>query len=372
MKFFAVLGRQPELGLAELQSVYGKDAVQAFGEGALLPEKPAVHRLGGTIKAGVILGRAPFWGLKSLPVDADLLPLQDAKTNFGVSIYGPKIKPQDVRSYGLQLKKELRQRGSIRLVTADKTNLSAAQLKFNQIPDKGFELVILLNKGEAIWGLTSEYQDIDAYSLRDHGRPARSAKVGMLPPKLAQILVNLSGGEKIYDPFCGTGVILQEALLMGKPAKGSDIEPKMTAYTQTNLEWLMKTVTHPLPEWQSETLDARDAVIPAGYSIASEGYLGPNLTSPPDEKTLAPIKQKIAQLYLDSFKQWSKSLESGRIASICLPAWRQKNNFIHLDIIDDLERLGYTRIQFASTSGPLLYARPQQVVAREIITLRKN
>ena len=89
---------------------------------------------------------------------------------------------------------------------------------------------------ELVIALTEAIQDIDAYTARDRERPARSAKVGMLPPKLAQILVNSAQGSAIYDPFCGTGVILQEALLMGHEAYGSDLAAEMVDATRTNLE----------------------------------------------------------------------------------------------------------------------------------------
>jgi len=49
-------------------------------------------------------------------------------------------------------------------------------------------------------------QDIDAYTHRDIGRE-RSMTVGMMPPKLAQIMLNLATkgerGFQIWDPFCG-------------------------------------------------------------------------------------------------------------------------------------------------------------------------
>jgi tRNA G10 N-methylase Trm11 len=34
----------------------------------------------------------------------------------------------------------------------------------------------------------------------------------MLPPKLSQIMINLSGGDVIYDPFVGLGTVLIEAV----------------------------------------------------------------------------------------------------------------------------------------------------------------
>ncbi len=82
-------------------------------------------------------------------------------------------------------------------------------------------------------------QDIDAYTRRDMSRE-RSMKVGMMPPKLAQIMINLATkGNKtlsIWDPFCGLGTTLIEADHMGyEKLKGSDISPDMVSATTTNL-----------------------------------------------------------------------------------------------------------------------------------------
>jgi len=88
----------------------------------------------------------------------------------------------------------------------------------------------------------------------------------MLPPKLAQIIVNLATGplpddkmssicdipadqiipqphlgQTLLDPFCGTGVLLQEAALMGYNVYGSDLEARMVDYTAQNLAWLETT-----------------------------------------------------------------------------------------------------------------------------------
>ena len=54
----------------------------------------------------------------------------------------------------------------------------------------------------------------------------------MLKPKLARLLVNLTGAKKqLLDPFCGTGSILIEAGVLGLKPLGSDIDPKMIWYS---------------------------------------------------------------------------------------------------------------------------------------------
>ena len=60
-----------------------------------------------------------------------------------------------------------------------------------------------------------------------------------MDPILARVLVNLSevsAGESVLDPFCGTGGVLIEAGLCGILPKGLDIQEKMVSGTQKNLE----------------------------------------------------------------------------------------------------------------------------------------
>ena len=61
-----------------------------------------------------------------------------------------------------------------------------------------------------------------------------------LDPKLARALVNLSEvgrDEVLLDPFCGTGGILLEAVLIGARVIGSDISRKMIEGCRKNLEY---------------------------------------------------------------------------------------------------------------------------------------
>jgi hypothetical protein len=46
-------------------------------------------------------------------------------------------------------------------------------------------------------------QDFESYSKRDYGRPARDPRTGSLPPKLAQILINLAEPNKILAVVAG-------------------------------------------------------------------------------------------------------------------------------------------------------------------------
>ena len=69
-----------------------------------------------------------------------------------------------------------------------------------------------------------------------------SERPGFLPvslkPKLARVLVNLTGSKtKITDPFCGTGGLLIEAGLIGLKWEGYDVDPRMIKLSKKNINY---------------------------------------------------------------------------------------------------------------------------------------
>lgn len=373
LNYLTILGRQPELGLVELESILGSEKLEIFGRTAVVTtELVDINRLGGVLKTAQILFRGPVTALNALPIELGNLPRSASKMPFGISAYGRRESPKMLLAAGLHLKKLLRERGSVRLVTpASGLALSAAELLHNKVLEQGFELLIAVAGDQMVVAQTLGVQDIDWYSKRDYQRPARSAKVGMLPPKLAQILVNSTRSGMVCDPFCGTGVILQEALLMGRAATGSDLAPEMVAATQTNLEWLGAQVAAPLPAWSADLADSRQVVLPTGCAVVSEGFLGPNLAHSPSIAALGPIRHELLALYRESLRNWAKQLTAGVEVSLCVPAWRIGKDWHYLGLVDDLAHLGYTLKSFRTAPAPLLYARDNQVVGRQLLLLRK-
>ena len=58
---------------------------------------------------------------------------------------------------------------------------------------------------------------------------------------------------------------------------------------------------------------------------------------------------------------------------LAVPAWSSKDNFLHLKTLDLLGKLGYTRKKFVHVRNEeLIYHRPNQIVARELVVLEKK
>ena len=375
MHYLAVLGRQPEFGLVELESLLGAAAVRPFGHSAAVIDRPLdINRLGGAQKLGRVIYRGPARDINEVVAPAELPLSTSGKTTFGLSYYGLKVTPRFVTAAGLTLKKRLRTQRSVRFVAPQNgTGLTAAQVKFNGLTRAGFELMVASWRGQMVVAITEQVQDIDWYAVRDYQRPTRSARVGMLPPKLAQIMVNTTTAPLVYDPFCGTGVVLQEALLLGRAAAGSDVAPEMVAASQDNLAWLRRQRPD-LPAAGVTAADARQLTLPRGQlAIVSEGYLGPSLSASPAPQQLAQLQRELGELYTTSLRHWQPQLATGTQVTITAPMWRRGQQWHRLDIVDRLPDLGYTLRSFAhAESGALAYHRPNQIVGRQLLLVRKS
>ena len=381
-----VLGRQPAIGLAELESLYGADAVQPFGEQCALVDAPVdFSRLGGCLKLGTVstsfsganLPRAFAWATKNMPLR---LQKTTGKLQIGVSVYGAAMPICKLNAHALSLKKALKASGhSVRVTPNSAQALSSAQSYHNKLAGtRGYELIVATDGTKTVIARLTNVQDIDAYTLRDRSRPKRDAFVGMLPPKLAQTIVNLATGPSttgvVLDPFCGTGVVLMEAALMGHDVYGTDLSEKMVRYTRDNMNWLHdKYRVH--SEAQYETADASDHIWrkPLDF-IACESYLGQPLGGQtPNPEKLADIIHKCNSTMRGFLENIHSQLASGSRLCVAMPAWFSGGQLHHLPLLDSLEEMGYNRIDFVhAATHELLYHRENQTVGRELVVITKE
>ena len=376
MKYLAVLGRLPKLSLAELEAQFSEVTEILDGKLAEFSELgsalcvPEISRFGGSLKFGEKLESSPLEFLKALP---------EGKITLGVSDYSRGASARKSLAEALKLKKILARQGrSVRVIPNKEAILSTATSHHNQIAEKKNH-VELIKFGKNYYRVIG-VQNISEYAKRDQVRPARDAKVGMLPPKLAQILINLNGelpaGARVLDPFCGTGVVLQEATLDGFKALGTDLSEKMVDYSKRNLEWLA-ALKGLKAEFKLAQGDARDfdwTEMSKVDAVAAEVYLGSPMSKPPAEIKLREEKEKTREIILGFLKNLSGQVVAGTPVTLAIPAWlRETGEYSRLNILDEIERLGYNLVKFKSaTQDDLIYFREGQIVAREIISLRKK
>ena len=105
--------------------------------------------------------------------------------------------------------------------------------------------------------------------------------------------------------------------------------------------------------------------------MACEGYLGKPFAKIPGEMELKEQKQECSSIILGFLKNLGGQIKKDTPVVIAAPAWlREGNIYERLDILDEIEKLGYN-VNNKSREG-LLYHRPEQIVARDIIILRKR
>ncbi len=415
----AILGRQPALGIAELESLYGSENIIPITEKVvqihLMPCSIDFNRLGGSVKLGKILKVLDttkwediiLYLISVAPGFSEQMP--SGKMHLGLSVYGLDVTPKNILAGGIRIKRAIHEKfgRSVQLVPNKNADLNTAQVLHNKLTtEHGWELLFIRNGDTTIIAQTVFIQDIESYGLRDFGRPRRDMRVGMLPPKLAQIVINLAVGPEefrtikpklsdnicnkseddkkmrlqrvnkiLLDPFCGTGVVLQEAALMGYSAYGSDIEPRMIEYSKQNLEWLVEQ--YGLINNNASTI-AGDATSfkwkqPIDF-IASELYLGRPFTALPDSEILNQTRSDCDIIIKKFLINIAPQLKPGTRLCLALPAWQVKaDTFIHLPLIDHLSAIGYNRVSFGHTQNEkLIYYRSDQIVARELLVLTTN
>lgn len=385
----AILGRQAKLGLAELESLVGATAVKPVGDQAALIDgalKPA--DLGGVIRLARPLAEvpAPDWASVTPHLTTALAKhithLPAGKLKLGLSVFGMQVSSKQLFATALDLKKAGRAAGrSLRVIPNNAPVLNSAQVLHNQLlGDLGLELLIVKNGATTWLAQTTWVQDIDAYAARDFGRPHRDAFVGMLPPKLAQTMLNLAGvqaGELVLDPFCGTGVVLQEAALRGCGVYGTDVNERMVRFSRDNLAWLKQqnarsTASPASDEIYFEVADATSHTWRGPLPhVVTETYLGQPLSGLPKPEKLSEIIRDCNTIIGKFLRNIRPQLAAGAQLCVAVPAWRVGTQFKHLELLDHLEDLGYNRVRFQHAApADLVYHRADQIVARELLVLK--
>lgn len=374
------------LGIAELERLHGAKAVKWFSNESAVIDTAEFdfERLGGSLKAGkVIMQLNGNWRDASDAIVEHYISAwagASHKITLGISAYGFKTTNRDVQKTGIVLKQKVKKSGtSLRLVPNDYPALNTAASHHNKLglaPNKVEILAVRAGNGAIMIAESVGAQNITSFAARDQARPHTDAFVGMLPPKLARIMVNLTGATDgtLLDPFCGTGVVLQEALIDGFTVTGTDISDKMVSYTAKNLAWFMEK-QHPKgaigPVYQGDAMTQKWEQ-PVNV-VVSETYLGQPFSAPPKPEKLTQVRNNCNHIITSFLNNIHAQLQPGVPLCLAVPAWRDvKGNFTHLPLIKELSALGYTQITLNNVkNSELLYYRETQVVARELLLLAR-
>lgn len=254
------------------------------------------------------------------------------KVLCGVSTYSLDERHNKLPTNFLKIfKKYLSELGyTSRYLNKSDENLSSAAALDEDIINKGVEFNFAFVEGVFYGAYTVAAQDFRIYAKRDYHKPYRDNQAGMLPPKLAQIMINMGEGlmkeqEKnagtgtmahsirlLYDPFCGSGTILMESLLCGIHCVGSDIRFESVDGAQTNCEWIQKefpfTKHYTFETFEQDVTSMNPQAVMQKYHptiIVSESYLGPYFKKKPSREEMEKVQKNLGDLYKKAMQKFA-------------------------------------------------------------------
>lgn len=377
------LGNTPKFSLAEISAVLRNTRVSMLQSEIATVElasddeaRAALATLGGTIKVIrelSVLEKATDQAILEIAVKTLTREATKNKIAFGVSEIGRDHLPVfDARS----IKTHLKNMGySAQFKEGPRGGVPTALLLHKSNVQ---EIVLIGSDSGTVIGKTVAVQDIDAWTEVDRGKPYADRVKGMLPPKVARMMLNwgLGSFEKdempvIYDPFCGSGTVLLEAIAVGqKKLIASDLDPASTWGTKENIAWYSEVKeANIIPEVKTGDVTK---VVPSKPIdlIVTEPFLG---KPKPNPAKVPFIVKGLEKLYKGAFKHWTTILADKAVVVIVMPSItvEQKNGRSHTysmqKFIDSLTDLGYT-----TSSEPIEYSRSQAVVRRTLYKLEYN
>ncbi|MBD3252085.1 hypothetical protein GF380_06610 [Candidatus Uhrbacteria bacterium] len=392
MNHFLIFGTHPRLSLAELRAVLPLATPPMLINSGALVDPPTwdgaelMERLGGTVKLGDLVAKIPLERLNAQAIFDVLRNYSRKNAEFGLTFVGGSRNATKWKRIPIELKKIFKTHGrKSRWVTSkDDATLSPAAVAKLKLTTDGYDIVCFIKEQTCHVGLTTHVQDADAWSKRDYGRPARDELAGMLPPKLAHIMVNLAqlqSGQTLIDPFCGNGTILMEASIMNPDIKliGSDLDEHQVKTTRKNQEWLIRqNIVDAEPHTQLFAGDVRalaSRIKPKTIdAVVTEGSLGPLLKGSETQKRLDRNRDEIEELWRASFKALHPLLKNEANLVVIWPSYRTSHGQARVQLDAEVAKLGYKMVNplegWDERNGPLLYHRQGQKVGRRIVVLK--
>lgn len=367
------LGHQPHISVAEIIAVLKERSVSfstilSNNEYLLISSESDIgaeslmERLGGTVFIGEMVSEVE----EGEDVEDALARYLDTHVKNGKIDYS--FRGGDAKNIALEAKKILKEyKRSARYIEPKNT----ATIIHNGLIKSGTDITFYKN---ALFA-TRAVQPIEAFSQRDYDKPGADSKSGMLPPKLARTLINLSGKhpEKavLLDPFCGSGVLVMEGMSLGcKEVIGSDVSKQAIEDTKKNVEWAKNKFKISNLKFQILECDVKGIANKVEKEtidiIATEPFMGKPLRGRESKVDLERQARELAHLYIEAFGQFKRILKPNGVIVFIIPRFKYKEEWIDVKCLEQIQKMGFRVEPFSREQDSLLYWRKGQHVGREI------
>lgn len=393
-QYFFQAGTFPDLSYTELVALFkmfnlNRDTIHIFSDDIFIIKSNDIsedillkifNRSGGFVRFGYIV--------ENLENFLDEYIKAKEKVTFGLSILGEN-KREDIR-YIKKLANEIK-RGlkeydisSRFLIPKGKdTQLNAAQIVNNEVLEKGFELSIIRNENEEIYAKTISIQDIEGYIERDMHRPFSDIDMGVLPPKLARMMINYTSLKEgiVWDPFCGSGTVLMESAVLGYNFLGSDIDNEALKHSEENILWLnekgyMGNVVYDIFNFDVKNPDNRILKKLRNTNISAivcEPYMGPPQKKIITERHAQILLKDVKKLYLDLFELLDEKIGIRGINMVLvIPSYKTDKGWKTFGIRDIASKRWELLNSEYSANRDLKWSRKNSIITRNIFILHRT
>ncbi|MFH0929275.1 MAG: DNA methyltransferase [Candidatus Aenigmatarchaeota archaeon] len=379
-RFIFIKGKNPVLSKLELESYFQSRCVKYSivddsDDFTIIDAKidpKMIDSLGGTLKIAELITECEDITPEAMK---DVEKMISARV-FGLSVYAEKREHGIYKLVGKTLKENLRENGVkakyLGFSISRRPQMSNVELIKRKILEESVEVVVCYSDRFYI-GVTRALHNPFEYQKRDMERPEQRP-IFSIPPRLANILINLSGakpGDLLLDPFCGIGTILQEAALRGMRIAGIDKDPSCVEASKINLHWLSEEYKLEIDDGMIGFGDAtrlsdnflKDSV----DAIATEPYLGPPLRGSQRENEVRKIFRQLEPMYAKSLRAMGRILKKGKRVAIISPCIRMhKGKAAHFEFQRLAKAAGFKIIE------SVIDAEKRHVTQREIFIIEKR
>lgn len=388
MRYFFESGVFEELSYAELTAVFelygvSKESIRNLGNHILVVDKKDIdgilvdtvfNKLGGFVRYGQIIE----------DLDSFLNDYSTGdKVTFGISVVGKSdLTVKNIQKLANDIKRYFKSLNiSSRFLLPKQLELNAAQIINNDVLEDGFELCILSTDKGNIYGKTLGIQNIEDFVHRDIDKPAVNIDMGVLPHKLARIMVNLAQVKEgiIWDPFCGSGTILMEAATLGLDVIGTDIDLGAVEDTKKNINWLAKEGIAKSSRYNIFYLDIRNVerkTLKELKRTSIKAVICEPFMGPPQRRLLTDFMAKnllddVKKLYVSLFEVLNEISREGFKVVLILPSYKTNKGWQTFNI-SELIGKKWDVLNGKFTAGDLKWMRNNSIITRNIFVLSKR